>query len=81
MAMFEFFLRHPRSVGETYIEHMWMSASFGFAMILGGLACLVHAVCPAWCEYTGSRTISALYARMVLNRLKPAAPFELDYAI
>lgn len=79
--MFELFLRHPRAVGETYLEHMWMSASFGVTMILGGLACLVHALCPALCEYAGSRTIIALHARMVLNRRKPTAPFELDYAI
>jgi hypothetical protein len=79
--MLEIFVRHPRSVGETYFEHMWMSAGFGLAMIIGGLACLVHALCPALCEFTGSRTISALYGRMVMNRRKKAAPFELDYAI
>ena len=58
--MYEWFHRHPRSVGETYV---------------------VHALVPALCEYTGSRTISALHARMVLNRRKAGAPFELDYAI
>ena len=79
--MYEWFHRHPRSVGETYAEHMLVSASFGCTMIVAGLACLVHALVPALCEYTGSRTISALHARMVLNRRKAGAPFELDYAI
>lgn len=29
------FTEHPRSVGESYFEHMGMSASFGAAMLRG----------------------------------------------
>jgi hypothetical protein len=33
---------------------------FGFRMIGGGLACLVHAVFPFLCERTGSETVREL---------------------
>lgn len=79
--MLDFFLKHPRSVGETYVEHMEMAAGFGVAMILGGLACLVHALVPAWFETTGSRIISHLHTRMVLNRRRKAPVPVIDYAI
>lgn len=58
-------LAHPRSVGETYIEHARVASSIGVAMIGGGLACLVHAVVPAWHTRTGSTVIKRLYARLM----------------
>lgn len=78
--MFEFFLKHPRSVGETYLEHLVVAASFGLMMMAGGLACLVHAIVPAAFEHTASRMISALNTRMVTNRRR-RGNVELDYAI
>ena len=80
--MLDFFHKHPRSVGETYGEHFAVASGFGARMVLGGLACLVHAVVPAWFEHTASRTIATLYTRMVTNRRRrTVAPCELDYAI
>lgn len=79
--MFELFTKHPRSVGETYLEHMEMAAGFGVAMIVGGLACLVHALVPAWFERTGSRIISHLHTRMVVSRRRKGSTTEIDYAI
>lgn len=65
------FLDHPRSVGESYAEHMGVAARVGFTMIGGGLACLVHAVIPAFCVKTGSRTIARLHRRVVTHRVAP----------
>jgi hypothetical protein len=79
--MLDFFLKHPRSVGETYIEHMAAALSFGVAMIVAGLACVVHAFLPAFFERTGSRAIAELYGRMVINRRRKPGSYELDYAI
>lgn len=62
------FLDHPRSVGETYREHMAVAGSFGIAMILGGVACLVHALLPCAFTSTGSGVVRRLYGRMVTNR-------------
>jgi hypothetical protein len=62
------FSRHPASVGETYTQHMGTAFGFGLRMLGGGLACLVHGVLPFLCTSTGSRTISSLHDRMVVNR-------------
>lgn len=58
------FLAHPRSVGESYGEHAGVAARFGARMMLGGAACLIHAVVPALFVRTGSNTVKALYGRM-----------------
>ena len=69
------FTEHPASVGETYTEHMAMAGSFGLRMLLGAMACLVHAVFPFLFEKTGSTTITTLHHRMVTHRQrKPALP-------
>lgn len=68
------FTEHPASVGESYGEHFHMAGSFGVAMILGGLACLAHAVLPFAFERTGSTVIRSLHERMVTKRMrKPVA--------
>jgi hypothetical protein len=77
--MFEFFQKHPRSVGETYLEHMAVATTFGVLMIVGGLACLVHAIFPELFVTTASRVIGLLHTRMVTNRRRK--PVEIDYAI
>lgn len=58
------FLRHPRSVGESYAEHAATAGRFGVAMVVGGVACLVHAVVPTLFERTASDTVKRLYAQM-----------------
>jgi hypothetical protein len=63
-----FFLEHPTSVGETYVEHLQVAASFGGKMFLASLACFVHALVPGLFMRTGSRTIIELHDRMVLKR-------------
>ena len=62
------FTKHPTEVGETYGEHFMVASRFGGAMILGGLACLVHGVLPFLCTKTGSTTIKRLHERMVVSR-------------
>jgi hypothetical protein len=71
----QWFLGHPASVGESYSEHFGVAARFGFAMLRGGIACLVHALFPAVCERTGSGAVKALYSEMVARQpgnLRPA---------
>lgn len=62
------FTDHPASVGETYFEHMGVAASFGAAMLLGALACFIHALIPGLCVKTGSTTVGNLHRRMVTHR-------------
>lgn len=66
------FTDHPHAVGETYGEHFGVATHFGTAMIVGGMACMVHAVLPFLCTTTGSRTIRRLHDRMVVNRVSQA---------
>lgn len=58
------FLSHPKTVGESYVEHFGVASRFGVTMIAGGIACLVHAVVPALCVRTGSDTVKRLYGKM-----------------
>lgn len=63
------FTEHPRSVGETYLQHLHSAWSFSAAMIGGGLACFVHGLFPFLCTTTGSSAIRRLHERMVVNRV------------
>jgi hypothetical protein len=58
------FTRHPAEIGESYGEHFQSASSFGLRMMLGGIACMIHAVFPFWFSDTASRTMDALHRRM-----------------
>ncbi len=62
------FTEHPASVGESYGAHLAQASSFGFAMIAGGFACLVHGLFPFLFVKSGSRCIEDLHRRMVTHR-------------
>jgi len=62
------FTDHPRSVGETYLEHMATAASFAAALFAATLACIIHAVLPFLFTTTGSSMIARLYERMITHR-------------
>jgi hypothetical protein len=62
------FLDHPRSVDETYREHLRFAGSFGLTMIGGGIAALVHGLVPALFSKTGSRALLRLNARLEESR-------------
>ncbi len=62
------FTEHPRSVGESYWQHMGVALSFAGAMLLGAAASLVHAVFPFLCTRTGSGIVLQLHARVVRRR-------------
>ena len=64
------FVEHPRSVGETYFEHLRAASCFGISMVGGGLACLVHALLPNLFTKTGSQTVKRLHERMVVARIR-----------
>lgn len=64
------FVSHPESVGETWFEHLCHASWFAGMMLYGGVACLIHALIPGACEKTGSRVITLLHDRMVVNRVK-----------
>lgn len=48
------FTEHPHSIGESYWQHFYHAARFGSSMVLGGVACCIHAVFPCFFKKTGS---------------------------
>ena len=62
-AMKSLFLTHPRSVDESYGEHMAFAGRFSARLFLAAGAALVHAVLPFLFEKTASRMIAEMYAR------------------
>jgi len=67
----QLFTVHPRSVGETYGEHLRVAAGFGLALVGAGIACLLHGLLPFLFVRTGSETVRRLHQRMVQGR-RPA---------
>jgi hypothetical protein len=64
MRLARLFTTHPEAVGETYGEHLVAATGFGLRLVLGGLACCVHAVLPFAFVTTASRTVRELHDRM-----------------
>lgn len=64
------FTAHPASVHESYGEHMAVSWSFAWRMLVGALACFVHGLFPFLCVSKGSATIRTLHERMVTQRIR-----------
>ena len=64
MNLRSLFNEHPASVGESYFEHLLNAGYFAARMMLGGMACLIHAVFPFLFVKTGSRTMDKLHRRM-----------------
>ena len=52
--------RHLARAGETYFQHLRFALLVGFTTIGAGLACVIHAIVPALCERTCSRTLGQL---------------------
>ena len=73
MSYRSLFTEHPASVGETYWQHLASAWGFSWRMMLASLACLVHALLPFLFEKTGSRAITQLHDRMVVNRHRQSA--------
>lgn len=64
------FLAHPRTVGESYLEHCAFAFRIGRRLLLAGSAALIHAAVPCLCETTASRIILAMNADIVARRAK-----------
>ena len=80
MSLADLFREHPASVGESYGEHFAHATGFGVRMVFGGFACILHGILPFLFVRTGSRQITELHDRMVVNRAKPM-PGILDFVI
>jgi Family of unknown function (DUF6356) len=68
------FLAHPRTVGESYLEHSTFALRIATRLLLAGMAASLHATVPCLCETTASRIILAMNADIVARRAKANQP-------
>ena len=57
--------RHLSQVGETYFEHLGAALGFSFSLAKASIACGLHALVPAFCTSTASRSVAELQAKLV----------------
>jgi hypothetical protein len=62
------FLAHPRSVNESYLEHQACALKFSGSLLRAGLACFVHALVPGLFERTASGAVAKLHDEMITHR-------------
>jgi hypothetical protein len=80
--MLRLFTDHPKSVGESYGEHLVCAGSFGLRMMVAGAACALHGIFPFLFVKTGSTMVRRLHGEMVSARetrggLKPTGFREI----
>lgn len=68
MTLRRLFTEHPASVGETYLQHLRAAGWFGVRMLVGGSACLVHALFPFLCVHTGGDCVAELNSKIMARR-------------
>jgi hypothetical protein len=71
------FTAHPQTVDETYLEHLWFTASMAARFFYASAVILVHGLFPFLFERGASRQIEALY-RIMKTRIPPARRDEID---
>ena len=51
---------HLTAAGENYGDHFRFAATVGLMTMAAGFACVIHALVPALCQRTASRTVGLL---------------------
>lgn len=69
------FTQHPHSVGETYLQHMYFAQRFGFKLIFGGIAAIIHSIFPFVFQKTASST--AIYSIIDFSKRMKAPDINL----
>lgn len=64
------FTKHPHSIGESYFQHLKFATQFGLSMLIGGIACLIHAFLPFLFKNTGSDLLLKM-TRDFVERMPP----------
>ncbi len=58
------FLDHPRSVNESYFEHLLFAGGFAVRLMGAGLAALIHALIPCLFEKTAGNMIMRMHSKI-----------------
>ena len=76
------FSEHPQSLGMTWASHASGAVNIAVRLIGAGVACLVHAIVPAWFTETAGRTVTQMYQEMARRKAGSANPSAWpDYEI
>ncbi len=62
------FIEHPRTVNESYGEHMGAAFGVGGRLFVAALKCFVHGVVPGLCKTAGSDAILKLHGEISPRR-------------
>ena len=68
------FLAHPRSINESYLEHQACALKFSGSLLKASLVCFVHALVPGLFERTASGLVAKLHDEMIAHRKRSEAP-------
>jgi hypothetical protein len=68
------FADHPRSLGMTWASHGAGAAVIAVRLIGAGIACLIHALVPAWFTQTAGRTITEMHDEIARRKAGAANP-------
>lgn len=68
------FTKHPHSVNETYVEHMKIALKYGIKMVLGGIACMIHAIFPFLFETTATSVAQEVVDHVEQRKNMPEKP-------
>jgi len=58
---------HLAQVGESYFEHLFAALGFSLALAKASFACGLHALIPALCTSTASRSVAELQSKLVMR--------------
>ena len=58
------FLDQPRSVDESYFEHLLFAGGFALRLVGAGMAALIHALIPCLFEKTASQMIIKMHDKI-----------------
>lgn len=62
------FVEHPRSLEQSYGEHLIGATGIGLSLLCAGYACLVHALLPFLFTNTASQAVLLMQHRLVVAR-------------
>ena len=68
------FTDHPRSLGMSWASHGIGAVGIAFRLIGAGLACLIHALVPAWFTQTAGKTVTQMHDEIVRRKTGAANP-------
>lgn len=64
------FTEHPHDMKETYLGHLGCAFKFGALMVIGGVACILHAIFPFIFKDTASNFLLKMTTDFITRQPK-----------